>query len=310
MTTCPMQNQLVRFLAESLSSGEVEFIEKHVETCSACRAQLQQLAENRANGHAIGARKRNAHQDDGPRDGFLKKLCLIDPFETIDAPATSASQITRSLKPTGAADGAPSGPTFPAIPDYKIERELGRGGMGVVYLAWQTALNRPVAIKMILGGKYTDSMAQARFMIEAEVIAAIQHPYVVQMFQFGRQDDQPFFVLEFVGGGSLAGKLKKTGRFTPRDAATMVAKLAEGMAAAHQKGVVHRDLKPANVLLTEAGEPKITDFGLAKTGQSDMTASGAVMGTPSYMSPEQAGARRRKSVLRPTCTPWARSCTN
>jgi formylglycine-generating enzyme required for sulfatase activity len=209
-------------------------------------------------------------------------------------PNTGVSQRTGSYGSVAAADRPRSDAVVPAIPDYEIEGELGRGGMGVVYRARQTALNRPVAIKMILGGKYTDPLAQARFLIEAEVIASIQHPHVVQLFQFGRHDDQPFFVLEFVGGGSLEGKLKTSGRFTPRDAAAMVAKLAEGMAAAHQKGVVHRDLKPANVLLTEAGEPKITDFGLAKTEQSDVTATGAVMGTPSYMSPEQAEGKTRE----------------
>jgi len=209
-------------------------------------------------------------------------------------PNATGAQSTWSYEPLGMTDGARSGSVVPAIPDYEIEGELGRGGMGVVYRARQTTVNRPVAIKMILGGKYTDPLAQARFLIEAEVIAAIQHPHVVQLFQFGRHDDQPFFVLEFVGGGSLAEKLKEARRFTPRDAAIMVAKLADGMAAAHQKGVVHRDLKPANVLLTEAGEPKITDFGLAKIGQSDMTTTGAVMGTPSYMSPEQAAGKTRE----------------
>jgi WD40 repeat protein len=225
-----------------------------------------------------------------------------DPAATVDRsrqgtlaePNAGVGQDTCSYRLAGTAEGARSGSAVPAIPDFEIEGELGRGGMGVVYRARQTALNRQVAIKMILGGKYTDPMAQARFLIEAEVIAALQHPRIVQLFQFGRHDDQPFFVLEFVGGGSLARRLKTSGHFTPREAATMVAKLADGMAAAHQKGVVHRDLKPANVLLTEAGEPKITDFGLAKIGQSDMTTTGAVMGTPSYMSPEQAEGKTRE----------------
>lgn len=185
----------------------------------------------------------------------------------------------------------PTGAVLPPIPGYAIEGELGRGGMGVVYRGRHRELPRPVAIKMMLGGRYSDSMTQARFLIEAEIIAAIQHPHVVQVFDFGRFDDQPYFVMEFVGGGSLADRLKAAGRFTPREAALLVAKLADGMAAAHQKGVVHRDLKPSNVLLTEAGEPKITDFGLAKTGQSDMTMPGTVIGTANYMSPEQAAGR-------------------
>jgi len=140
------------------------------------------------------------------------------------------------------AERTQSGSVFPTIPDYEIEGQLGRGGMGVVYRARQTTLNRPVAIKMILGGKYTDPMAQTRFLIEAEVIAAIQNPHIVQLFQYGRHDDQPFFVLEFVGGGSLAGRLKAAGHFTPRDAATMVARLADGISAAHLGDVAGADV--------------------------------------------------------------------
>jgi hypothetical protein len=209
-------------------------------------------------------------------------------------PDATATYLPPSFGSTTTGDPRRTGSILPAIPGHTMEGELGRGGMGVVYRARQTELNRPVAIKMILGGKYTDAMAQARFVVEAEVIAAIQHPHVVQVFGFGRHDDQPYFVLEYVGGGSLADRLKAAGRFPPRDAAAIVAKLADGMAAAHQKGVVHRDLKPANVLLTDAGEPKITDFGLAKMGPSDRTVTGTVIGTASYMSPEQAAGKTRE----------------
>ena len=114
--------------------------------------------------------------------------------------ATKAYVAQSHGSPT-AADGDPYGSVIPTIPGYTIEGILGRGGMGVVYRARQTELHRPVAIKMILGGKYTDPVAQARFLMEAEVIAAIQHPNIVQVHEFGRHDDQPFFVLEFVGGG-------------------------------------------------------------------------------------------------------------
>jgi formylglycine-generating enzyme required for sulfatase activity len=218
---------------------------------------------------------------------------LNRPDATRDPNATGGFLRT-SFDSPGTWDPFRPGSYLPAIPGYVIEGELGRGGMGVVYRGRQTELHRLVAIKMILGGKYTDLLTQARFVVEAEVIAAIQHPHVVQLYEFGRHDDQPYFVLEYVGGGSLADRLKAVGRFSPRDAATMVAKLADGMAAAHRKGVVHRDLKPANVLLTETGEPKITDFGLAKIGQSDMTETGAVMGTACYMSPEQAAGKNRE----------------
>ncbi|MCE9566703.1 MAG: protein kinase [Planctomycetes bacterium] len=182
---------------------------------------------------------------------------------------------------------------LPAIPGYQLLGELGRGGMGVVYRAWQVRLNRPTALKMLLGGQFSDTVAQVRFLVEAEVVAQVQHPNVVQVFEFGQADGQPFFALEFIDGGTLGGKLQAAGRFTAKDAAEMVAKLADGIAAAHAKGIVHRDLKPANVLIDQHGEPKITDFGLAKVGNSEMTASGAIMGTPSYMSPEQAAGKTK-----------------
>jgi formylglycine-generating enzyme required for sulfatase activity/tRNA A-37 threonylcarbamoyl transferase component Bud32 len=165
--------------------------------------------------------------------------------------------------------------------------------MGVVYKARQTALNRTVALKMILGGKYTDPVAQARFLVEAEAIARLSDPRIVRVHEFGRHDGQPYFVLEYVGGGSLADRLKDRG-LAPRAAAALVAELADAMAAAHRAGIVHRDLKPANVLLTEAGEPKVTDFGLAKIAGSEVTATGAVLGTPSYMAPEQAAGKTRE----------------
>jgi formylglycine-generating enzyme required for sulfatase activity/tRNA A-37 threonylcarbamoyl transferase component Bud32 len=183
---------------------------------------------------------------------------------------------------------------LPEIPGYTVESEIARGGMGVVYKARHLRLNRTVAIKMILGGKYHDPATRIRFLIEAEAVAQLDHPHVVGVYEFGTHENLPFFVLEYVGGGTMAEKLSEDGPSAPRAAAELVAKLADGIAAAHAKGIVHRDLKPANILLTEAGEPKVADFGLAKVGQSDMTATGAVMGTPSYMSPEQAAGRVRE----------------
>jgi hypothetical protein len=188
---------------------------------------------------------------------------------------------------------------FPAIPNYEILGELGRGGMGVVYKARQRALKRLVALKMILSGDLASPQELGRFRREAEAVARLQHPNIVQVYEVGEYGGRPFFSLEFVNGGTLATYLGK--RLPgPKQAAALVRKLARAMHAVHECSVVHRDLKPANVLLTANGAPKITDFGLAKKLDEDagQTHSGAIMGTPSYMAPEQAsGGTARATPL-------------
>jgi WD40 repeat protein len=181
------------------------------------------------------------------------------------------------------------GPVSVSVPGYEIESVLGRGGMGVVYKARHLALKRTVALKMVLAGGHAGPRELARFRIEAEAAARLQHPNIVQIHEVGDADGRPYCALEFVEGGNLAGKLQ--GKPLPaREAAKLVEALARAMQLAHSRNVVHRDLKPANVLLTADGTPKITDFGLARQMDSDSgaTQAGAVMGTPSYMAPEQA----------------------
>jgi WD40 repeat protein/tetratricopeptide (TPR) repeat protein len=185
----------------------------------------------------------------------------------------------------------PSVPSAPIVPGYEVLGELGRGGMGVVYQARQVKLGRVVALKMILSGAHAGTADLARFRTEAEAIARLQHPNIVQIYEVGEYLGQPFFSLEFCASGSLEKKLGRT-PLPPKEAAALVETLARAMQTAHDKGVIHRDLKPANVLLAEDGTPKITDFGLAKKlDEVGQTMTGAVMGTPPYMAPEQAGGR-------------------
>jgi eukaryotic-like serine/threonine-protein kinase len=180
-------------------------------------------------------------------------------------------------------------PDRPALPGYEILGELGRGGMGVVYLARQRSLGREVALKVLRGnGGPSRQSTTLRFLAEAEAVAAISHPHVVRVFEFGEATGQPFMTLEYCAGGSLADRFQ-AGLLPERLAATLVEKLARGVGAAHERGIVHRDLKPSNVLFDAAGEPKVADFGLAKRIDSfDLTKTGDVFGTPAYMSPEQA----------------------
>ena len=182
----------------------------------------------------------------------------------------------------------------PNVPGYEIIDELGHGGMGVVYRARQISLNRLVALKMLPGGAYTEAHELSRFLAEAEAVAAVRHPHVVQVYESGRCDSRPHFAMEYLSGGSLVELIRKTGHLSPATAAALVEKLARGVQAAHDLGIVHRDLKPQNVLLSEDGEPKVADFGLAKhRGRMDLTHTGAVMGTPHYMAPEQAAGKTK-----------------
>jgi tetratricopeptide (TPR) repeat protein/tRNA A-37 threonylcarbamoyl transferase component Bud32 len=214
-------------------------------------------------------------------------------FPPADAPATRSGVVAGEA---AADDGRPRPREAgcPEVAGYEVLGLLGRGGMGVVYKARQTALKRVVALKMILAGEHAGSEQLARFRAEAEAVARLQHPNVVQVYEIGDRGGLPFFSLEFMEGGSLDRKLR--GMPQPaRETAELVRVLARAMHAAHQRGIVHRDLKPANVLLAADGTPKITDFGLAKRldDVSGRTHSGAILGTPSYMAPEQAGGRLR-----------------
>jgi serine/threonine protein kinase len=178
----------------------------------------------------------------------------------------------------------------PEIPGLVVEKELGRGAMGVVYRATQLALSRTVAIKVILRGAYATEPERERFRTEALATARIRHPNIVGIYDSGQAGDLPFLVLEYLEGGSLERRLKGEPQ-APHEAAKLVRTLAGAVATAHAHGVVHRDLKPSNILFTADGTPKIADYGLAKLLDQDigLTGTGQSPGTPRYMAPEQAG---------------------
>jgi len=213
------------------------------------------------------------------------------------APLREAARVlaTASADPgqtTELAGPAADAPRLISFGDYEVIEELGRGGMGVVYKARHTRLGRPVALKMILSGSHASAQQQARFLAEARAVARFQHPHIVQIHEIGEHDGRPYFSLELVEGGSLAERLKQS-PLPDTEAARLMEVLARAVHHAHGRGVVHRDLKPANVLLTPDGTPKVADFGLARFLGADggQTADGGVVGTPSYMAPEQAAGR-------------------
>jgi eukaryotic-like serine/threonine-protein kinase len=215
-----------------------------------------------------------------------------------DEPREPSAEVALPWTPMDSTPTQPGGGTraFPrSFSEYELLEEIGQGGMGVVYKARQQGLDRVVALKVIKGGTHIDSTLRERFATEARALGRIQHPNIVQIYEIGEEDGCPFFSMEFLEGGSLAARIE---REVPaaEEAAQITETLATAIEAAHQAGVLHRDLKPANVLLGRDGTLKVTDFGLAKQIEDDsgQTPSGAVLGTPSYMAPEQARGQNRE----------------
>jgi serine/threonine-protein kinase len=183
----------------------------------------------------------------------------------------------------------------PTVPGYEIEEEVGRGAVGAVYRARQAAINRPCALKVVLEGQTGRTDKLTRFFEEGRAIARFKHPNIVGIYDLGTHETGPFMALEWVGGGTLADRIAGT-PLPPTEAAKLATTLARAVGYAHEHGVIHRDLKPANVLMTEAGEPKIADFGLAKllnaVNPDGSLTAGQPLGTPTYMAPEQTGTGR------------------
>jgi WD40 repeat protein len=294
MVTEPTREQLRAFLAGGLSEADQSDLCEHVERCARCQLVLEELV---AGGE--GPEWSSWRRDEGdlrPDETFLMHLKGSGPpagWSSLGwGPPAEEGEASR---PEGVPGSARARGWPPVIRGYEVFHELGRGGMGVVYLAREVRLNRPCALKMILAAGQAGPDAVVRFLAEAEAIARLRHQNIVQVHAAGDHDGHPYLELEYVEGGSLARALDGT-PWPPPPAARLVADLAAAMDAAHRSGVVHRDLKPGNILLTADGTPKVTDFGLAKSlgDSTGPTLSGAILGTPSYMAPEQAEGDARQ----------------
>ncbi len=285
MIPCPAVEQLERLLEAGPGAEDSDLV-PHIESCPSCQQRLEDLTR-----------------------GFSSLRGRHEPTSADLSPAPpSAGGVALAARPehtgdyTPASDlGAPAAPAdpdqavAPDVPGYRILARLGCGGMGVVYRATQERLNRPVALKMLVAGAAASEEQLQRFRIEAEAVARLHHPHIVQIHEVGVAGGLPFFALELLDGGSLEGRLGGEPQ-AARPAAELLTTLARAVHAAHQAGIVHRDLKPANVLFTADGTPKVTDFGLAKRleeAAEGHTRTGQVMGSPGYMAPEQARGRSR-----------------
>ncbi len=218
-------------------------------------------------------------------------------------PGDAAKTPVDGTAPTVALSGSPPESTQPAPPetvlryfgDYELLEKIGSGGMGVIYRARQRSLNRIVALKMIKTGQFASDEEILRFHTEAEATASLRHPNIVAVYEVGQREGQHYFSMDFIRGRSLAELIARH-QVTPDKAAEYVQTTALAIQHAHAHGVLHRDLKPSNVLIDAAGQLKVTDFGLAKNVASgvDLTTSGSALGSPPYMSPEQAAGRRQQ----------------
>ncbi len=228
--------------------------------------------------------------------GPLRKR-IIEEIESKSIPVAgkSTSPINRAVFDEPMAESADNSngmkcsPGLPQIPGYIIESVVGEGGAAIVYLATQQSPRRPVAIKMLHARRGGVDELSRRLRAEAEAVAQLQHPNIIQMFEVGEYDGHPFLVVEYLGGGSLHERLAEL-PLGAREAAELVRTLTMAVDAAHKRGIIHRDLKPSNVLFASSGDPKLADFGLAKQVESDemLTQTGEILGTPSFMAPEQA----------------------
>ncbi len=288
---CPTPATLEQLLTGDLPDAAASAVRDHVHACAPCQAVLDRLAECTGMPPSWpGGGLEPEAGDPGP--------ALARVLEALRAMPSGSDAMDTVEEPLSPVLGAPrQAGDLGALGPYRIQAELGRGGMGVVYRAYDDDLQRTVAIKVLRPELAGDPAARARFVREGQAAARVRHEHLVSVHAVVQAPDGlPYLVLEYVAGPTLAALIRARRQLAPREAAAYLAQAADGLAAAHAAGLVHRDIKPGNILLQQLGEPllpKITDFGLARftAGAGALTQPGAHPGTPAYMSPEQAGGR-------------------
>ncbi len=295
----PTPETLHAYALGELDDVSAQIAREHVEQCADCRRQVAQVAPDKFAGRLRkGAAGSALPTDDRPltegpqtespvADGIKVDTSSPCMSETGQVDVTSAAGNNRNEPPLAA------GTLVGYFGDYELQSVLGEGGMGIVYKARQLSLNRLVALKMIKSARFASADELRRFQNESEAVARLDHPNIVPIFEVGQLQDQQYFSMRLIAGESL-DRRPRAYLPNPRQAAELVAITAGAIHHAHQRGILHRDLKPANILIDAEGVPHVTDFGLAKRveGDSELTQSGAILGTPGYMAPEQASGKR------------------
>ena len=267
---CPSEEELAGYLLGDGEPASRAALEAHLRACATCRAWIAEAGEN------------DALLPDVQR--VMKDSAGASEAVTVATLSGSSAHASLSALVTGTA-----GTEFA---EYEILGELGRGGMGAVYLALQKSTKRKVALKVLLEGPFASESAKRRFEREVELAAQLQHPHIVTILESGIASGRYYFAMQFVEGRRLDQYVAEQ-RLSIRDRLALMATIAEAVNYAHQRGVIHRDLKPSNILVSPAGEPYILDFGLAKVAESSdeslaLSVTGQIIGTLPYMSPEQA----------------------
>ena len=296
---CPPDNELKRLIEGSLASNRQDVVTHHVGVCPPCQNRLELLATGSE--HALPITLRNIDRHTPPDKSKVWKSIdqvVVEVTRTFQAPTKSTGPKSKPRLPIGSVEDELSFLSKTSEPgrigrlgEFQVVRMVGRGGMGVVLHAFDSALERDVALKVLSPELSSNSTARQRFCREARAAAAVTHDHIVAVHSVNEDEESglPYIVMQLVSGESLEQRLRRTGKLSVQETVRLLSQAASGLAAAHATGLIHRDIKPGNMLIEPDGRLKLTDFGLARAHEDlKLTKTGYVSGTPLYMAPEQA----------------------